>query len=173
MHVFNQVCAGHRPVQALCLVIAFLLEVCVCGCVCVFVCAHGCVFAYVFMCVYVCASVCVCLYLCLCLYVCLCLCVLFCLCMYTCVCIYVLAPKVKITNGMIQIPYNQFDYSHSTSYSNCSWYVSMYGLRNKFDKETNTIRVRQHQEFIIYIQSMSNAHMPCAITMCKVMKNYY
>ena len=84
MHVFNQVCAGHRPVQAWFLVIAFLLEVCACGCVCacvcIFVCVracvHGCVFVCVFMCVYVCASVCVCLYLCLCLYVCLCLCVI-------------------------------------------------------------------------------------------------
>ena len=53
-------------------------------------------------CVYICVSVCVYLSVGLSVSISLSVCVHACV----CVCIYVLAPKVKIINGMIQVPYN-------------------------------------------------------------------
>ena len=104
MHVFNQVCVGHSPMHAWFLVIAFVLEVCVCVCSCV--CVHVCMFMCVCSCVCICVSVRVYVSVGLSVSISLSVCVTLCVCMHACVCIYVLAPKVKITNGMIQVPYN-------------------------------------------------------------------
>ena len=104
--MYSTICSGHKPVHAWFLVIAFVLEVgvcvyvCVCVCVCVFVCAC------LHVCLCVCSHVCVCLSVSVSVSISLCVCVILCICMHECVCIYVLAPKVKVTNGMIQIPYN-------------------------------------------------------------------
>ena len=98
MHVFNQVCAGHRPVHAWFFVIAFCSRS-----LCVYVCVFMCMCSYVCSCV--CFHVCMCVHVCVCVYVSvcvsvsvsvlyLCLCYSVCACMRECV-FMSLPPRLK------------------------------------------------------------------------------